>query len=288
MIQNSWIWSKIFFILGITHRFTQSVSGNNTVYAVNGQTLRCVDDITIKKLFSGPCLLDAYCVEVLLERGLEHYIGVKHATWKTQLGTAYAYESICEDNPIVYGLSNPRMTAQRCADKMLCMVMDDRAQIRSYICTADHMQMFPAVTVYRNGLGGTAAIMAYPLGDNVEESMSFFNGFRRIMLQRLLFEMAPSAQLAMIDNHIMNLYRVACEKGVLFAAFNVTLDTADELILCMPHGQIEKNRFYDLDEAGNWRKAPVEIVCEGVFDRVRLRRPIRALEGVFLLYRIHD
>ena len=220
--------------------------------------------------------------EILLERGFGGLIGIESAEWSELTRTAYSYESIVEQDASIFGLANPRMTAQRCASRMLAIKPVERARIRSWICGADHKQMFPGTLRFSNESGGEVVILAYPLSGELQFFMGFFNVFRRIMLQRILLEIAPSGRLAMVEEHPMHVYRAPISGGTLFAAFNVIQDLAERLVLRVAGGQVSGGKLQILDQGGRWRRADARICSQGLSEQIIVNTEIPALEGLFL------
>ena len=283
LTQDSTVWSKTFFILGIAHQFTKDITASSQPYAVSGQTLRCFDDDAIIRLLSGKCLLDGYSVDVLLQRGFGKHIGVNSAAWQKQAETGFSYESINENNATIYGISNPRMTAQRCADQMLEMQLLPHAETLSVICRYDHQPLFPAAAIFRNELGGKIVTFAYPLDGAAQYYMGFFNAFRRQFIQHLLFEITPDAHLAVAEKTPLHLYRVKTHKGILFAAFNVLLDEIDEVVIRLPKNQIQAETALMLDKQGHWQKQRLSITQNHTCAKIHSADRVGPLAGVFIL-----
>ncbi|MBN1342554.1 MAG: hypothetical protein JXQ73_07730 [Phycisphaerae bacterium] len=279
----STLWGRAFHTLGVAHAFSHEIRDHARPRAVGGQTLRALSDEQVTRLLSGPVLLDAVSVDVLVSRGFGGQIGVDRASWRSLREVGYAYESICQEDPDVYGLANPRMTAQRCSETLLAMKPAPDAEVRSWIHRYDHSPLFPGVVVVRNTWGGRVASMAYRFDGESTLFMAFFNAFRRRMIHDLLFELAPSTHLAVADEHPMAVYRSRTEKGLLLAAFNLIQDTAPRLVLRLPRGQIRPRSLTLLTDQGQWQSVEVTVEARGTSERIILDRPIAPLEGVFLL-----
>ena len=283
LCQNSLVWSRSFYNLGIAHRFVKDIASGPTPYAISGQTLRAFDDQAIGQLLSGNVLLDAASVEILLDRGFGELIGIESVQWKKLYDVAFSYESIREGDPSVYGLANPRMTAQRCSHRLLDMKTAQTAQIKSDICRYDHKALFPGMVSYSNSMGGTIVSLAYPFDGKEQFFMGFFNIFRRIMVQRILLDMAGSDDFAFVEEPIMHIYRARTENGLLLAVFNVTADPTGKIVLRLPSGQINPKSLLQLYDDGSWRNAVVQTDGDGKTDRIQLDIQMDYLDGLFLL-----
>jgi len=281
-------WGKVAYILGIAHRYTAEVTPENGMYAVSDQTFRGLSDKAIMSLLGGSLLLDAKAVEVLHERGFGKYVGVCPAKWHKLNESGFAYEEIIEKDPVVYGLANPRITAQRAAKIMLEMIVADGAEIRSHIRRYDHQIMFPGCVVFNNKLGGRVVSVAYWIGDHQAGEewfyMGYFNNYRRIFMQRLLFEAAPQNQWLFGEDFPLQCYRVQTGEGTLLACLNPTTDAIPAISLKI--SSPEQGTLYCLDETGCWRlvKNAVTVNSDGSCQIV-LRNELPPFKGIFLLWR---
>lgn len=281
--EDSTVWSRTFFTLGIAHRLTSVPETDGRPVAVSGQTVRCFTDAEIQKLLQGGLLLDGVAAEVLLERGFGRHIGIQSGRWRDLMDTAHAYEQIHEDDPAVFGLARPRMSAARSADRLFDMTLADACDIRTSIHRADHGNVCPGLVVYNNSLGGTVAATAYPLSGGQPFFMGFFNVFRRVLMQNLMFELASAdAPLAMAEDEAIHLYRVPTEQGTLLAWLNPTNDVVEGVRIKL--GGIETvSGVKLLREDGNW--IDVEFQCDAKDDVMTLRLAVRTppLDARFFL-----
>jgi hypothetical protein len=267
-------------VLGIAHGFTREPRPGQ-LHAVNGHTLQAFDDAQIRQLLSGPILLDAFSVEILCRRGFGAQIGVGSIRWRQQGEAVYAYETICHDGLAPYGLARPRMTTQCCSHRMLEMEPTSAAVVTSTIHRPDHQLLFPGSVSFRNEWGGEVLSLAYPFDGGANFFMSFFNPYRRIFLQDQVLAMGGGSAQAAVADHPMHAYRMPCARGTLFAAFNVILDPAEQVVLRLPTGEAANTvgRWQELNTSGEWQPAPVTVSD----NQVVLSRPLRALQGAFLL-----
>ncbi|MFW6413694.1 MAG: hypothetical protein ACOCZS_00200 [Verrucomicrobiota bacterium] len=257
--ENSAVWSKVFFNFGIAHRLTHVIPRDYSPVAVNGQTLRCFNDDEIDSLLHGPLLLDGLAAEVLFERGFGEMAGIKRGNWLDVENSAFAYEQINEGGEDIYGLSKPRMTANRCSAQLYAIEPMEGTEIYSEFRGADHHFICPGLVVYRNPAGGTIASWSYPLDGRDEFFMAFFNKFRRILLQRLFIKISrANAPLAFADCDATHLYRTTVKGGIFLAWLNPTNDfeRGIELIL-----RVVKHvaNVKVLDREGNWKMVAFKI-----------------------------
>ena len=287
LCNHSTTWAKVCHALGIAHSFSDTITANNTPHVICSQTLRAFNDQAVHKLLAANVLLDGISAQILLERGFGQLTGITSGQWNTQQQSVFAYESIDETDPAVYGIANPRMTAQRCAHRLFSMQPVQDCRVLSTICSPFHERLFPGAILYENQLGGKIVSLTYPLDESAWffGHMAFFNVLRKIMLQNLLFDMAVDSEIAAAENHVLSLYRTKTEKGTLFAAFNIIQDNAECLSLRLPRAQIDYSSLAILDRAGQWQPADFELHRGDQFDRLVFNQEIKPLDGMFILAR---
>ena len=173
---NSVEWSKVFYILGISHSFTRTIEAEeHSIFAVSDQTLRCYDDYEINVLLSQNVILDLASTEILVERGFGHLIGVKSVS-RTKLDeTGYSLEEVETGFfGVMDGDVKPRMCAQRCADPVGVLEYAEGVEILSTIKSAELEPKFPGSGLFTNAAGGTIYTTCYPLG-TAQFYMAYFN-----------------------------------------------------------------------------------------------------------------
>lgn len=227
LVHNSIYWSETCAILGISQRLSTSVQPEKGPVFVCGQTLRAFSDAQIEQLLGGTLVLDAESVLVLLERGFGEYIGVAEARWNELEANPYGYESICEPDASVYTLANPRMSAQRCANRILAMEPVPQTRIRSTIHSPLYAVICPGTIDFENSYGGRVISFCYPLG-SAQFYMGYFNVFRARFLQRLLTETGRQWPWAMAENGL-RCQRMRVDEGTLFAILNPTDDLHEQV-----------------------------------------------------------
>lgn len=284
---NSIEWSKVFYALGISHGFTRGNSETEgEVVAVSDQTLRCYDDDTLLKLLSGKVILDLPSVEILVQRGLGHLIGVRDCS-RVKLGeTAYSLEEI---RPEFFGELEggvkARMCAQRCADPIGKIDYDEGARILSDIKTADLKTLFPATALYENELGGRVFSHVYPLATG-QFYMAYFNVVRQAFWTKVLFVMGGAESKQVIaEEHPLHVHAVNLEHGFFVAATNVIYDKTESFSLRMAEGMLADHRPQVLKASGEWEPLePVKEVEEGIV-RLHFKMKLDPLESAMVLFR---
>ena len=281
--QDSSVWSKTFYHLGISHKFTNKVEDRIGTYAVNGDTLRAFDDEQVRLLLSKVVFLDAMSVEILLERGFGHFIGIKEAVWQRQDQIGYSYESIQQADAEVYGLAYPRMSAQRCSDRCLSMKCTEDVIVKSSIHKYDHGFLFPGLGTYKNSLGGKIILLAYPFDNSSQFFMGFFNIFRQTMFRNILLELSADSPIAFSYTPFVSVYRNSISDGILLSVFNNSTDDTDQLFLGI---SVCQNNYKDiklLSGTGVWKAVDFDMDTVD-YSRIRFtRKTLSYLEGLFIL-----
>jgi hypothetical protein len=280
LTHNSTSWGQTFATLGISHRYVKEPQPGR-IAAVNGQTLRAFSDTDIEKLLAGTVILDAVACEVLYERGYNAMLGIEKITWHTQQDSGFAIEEIHESDPAVYGLETPRVSAQRCSDRILEMTPSAGAEVRSSILKYNRKLLFPALTVFENSIGGTVICMAYPLGE-AQFFMGFFTHYRRILMQNLIAETCSKSPVALIEKDPMFCYRVKTSEGTLVAVVNSTSDTINSIQFRV--NKIDIASIKVLDEQGQWQNYDGIIEKHGMFSCIKSTCKVEPLEAAFFLF----
>ncbi|MCI5778309.1 MAG: hypothetical protein MR051_00575 [Lentisphaeria bacterium] len=184
LVNRSELWSSVFYVLGISHAFTQNPTREGT-YAVSDRTVAALSDDEIEMLLSGQVILDAPSVELLTARGFGELIGVNAARWNEQQDTGFAYEEIVWGDVSDWRVDKPRMTASRCSPRVLFADLAPTALPVTRIMKYDRTPLCPGSFFTKNRLGGEIYAIAYPIG-KLQFFPGFFNPFRRLLFRNIL------------------------------------------------------------------------------------------------------
>lgn len=280
------LWSNVFYPLGIAHSFTKSTRHEESVVAVSGQTPWAFSDREIETLLEGAVLLDAAAAEILVQRGFGSLIGVESARWRDLNEAAFSYEEISEPDSAVYGVANPRLTAQLCTQTLLELSCLDSCHVISTINSPKHQVLWSGMTIFANELGGRVACISYALEmDLMHWSLAAFcNPYRRRFMSRLLFDLSPSATLADVDNHPMHVYRSPTNSGTLLSALNATDDPVSHIVWNLPKGQFRDDNWHALNGTGAWHPITPVVMEMAAFDQYDFDLSTEPLKGGFLHY----
>ena len=128
-------------------------------------------------------------------------------------------------------------------------------------------------------------ILAYPLLDQAQFHMGFFNTFRRQFLQNLVFEAVPGSEQAVALDHPMNVYCNQTQRGLLIAAFNIILDEAETVRLRVSKGLLTDEPILALEDQGRWTSIDIKRSADVASETLEIPTLLRPLRGLFLLQR---
>ncbi len=282
LMQESYLWGDACAILGIAHRYTSTIEDDESPVLVSGQTLRAFTDEELHLLFRKAVVLDAESALIALERGFGPSLGVTEANWLSLREDGFSYERIDSAEDHLYGLRYPRMTAQRCSDRLLAISPDNGTELLSTLHRGDHTLLAPGITLFRNSNGGRVICLAYPVERKAQFFMGFFNRFRSIFFQQLLFQVAPKARLAMAAGTPLHCYRYQRENTLWVGLTNPNDDAADSLIILLPTAESAFKHWKILDIEGCWSSVEVEMEqCRG-YIRYEVKHSLGHLQTVLL------
>ncbi|VGO22905.1 hypothetical protein [Pontiella sulfatireligans] len=283
---NSTEWSKVFYILGISHSFTRDIHGEKgDIFAVSDQTLRCYSDDEIKILLSQNIILDLPSSEVLVQRGFGSLIGVKNISRTKLEESAYSMEEVEEAFfGKMEGDVKPRMCAQRVATPIGVLNYAEGTETLSTIKGAEFDAKFPGSGMYRNELGGTVYTTCYPLG-NAQFYMAYFNRVRQEYWSKVLFNMSKgNGSQTIATGHPFHVHAHDLEGGISIACTNVIYDTSENVSLQVNAHEIEGKKFQTLENAA-WVNIDPQIEIEGHVATLSFDLQVRTLETALIVMR---
>ena len=235
--------AKVLERLGIPMYFSPDNTANVTFLDGGMDSLFTNDEIS--KMLRGTLVLDGGAAMNLCNRGFAEHLGVevKKNTGKNVSGEFFAENQ----GKYVKALTNPREIKN----------LNDEVKVLT-LCyhlnnDTEKQILFPASTVYKNDLGGTAIVFG---GDAKTEfhyttAFGFLNETRKNQLIALLKEYGDLPVYTPDDDEIY-LKAADMEDGSLFCAiFNVSLDPVDNIRL-----RLDKNpsKIFSLDCDGELKE----------------------------------
>lgn len=205
--------------LGLPMYFSSS---NSNITFFNDNSSIPFTNEEMKEFFKGTVVLASDTCQQLNGRGLLEYTGVEVSEWN---GKIISGEQLIHENCNI---------AKQHLIKQLIPV-NNRVKTDSYVYhLADGKKepLFPAVTVYKNPLGGkTIVFCGTPQTDFVyTQAFSMLNAARKEQLIRLLNENLPIYYPDDSDIYLRAGYHK--NKGIFCGFFNIALDPFEEIILC--------------------------------------------------------
>ena len=249
-------WGRVATILGISHRFVSEISDGDEPYLVSGQVLRAFAPNEVKRLLSKNIILDAVAAADVIEMGLGSMIGTETVIRHDTTADDCSFEEILCNDPEIYGVAYPRLTAQRAAWELSEFATMPDAEILSCICSSAKKRLFPGSFRFDNDHGGRIITLAYDMGDRGREEwfyFGFFNIFRRIFIQKMLLTLAPDADGAYVNSPARCFCSLLPDGGRFISVLNSTTDRLDGVEIFLTgsiNGTIRR-----LDADANWTES---------------------------------
>ncbi len=206
--------------LGLPMYFSSEMGG---VTCLEGDVDTRFSDAELLELLSHPLILASDTAKNLCERGFSKYLGVTVDKWNGKIPKSELLE-----NGAVLPIQQRTMA--------LYTVSDD-IDVKSYACNTkddtNFERLFPAVTVYKNELGGTIAVFCgSPVAEfRIDTAFSFLNYSRKAQLIDIISQMGELPVYYPNDEEVY--FRCAdMDDGRVFCAvFNIGLDPIEKLEL---------------------------------------------------------
>lgn len=181
-------------------------------------------DGEIEEMLKSTLILDGPCAQSLCNRGFGHLLGVEVSPWQGENVSG----EIC--------INEDTQTIRQIEAREI-KILDDKVITDSYCYHlkdgVEKVPLFPAVTIYKNALGGTAIVFGGKVKTDFHyaTAFSFLNETRKKQLVRLLKSYGDIPIYVPNDDQVY--LRVAdMEDGSKFVAyFNVSLDPVENIIL---------------------------------------------------------
>ena len=153
-----------------------------------------MSDDEIRTLLKGRTLLDGPSVRLLAERGLAAEAGVAEVTELTLAADGFAYERINSTRGEGFELEYPRMSAQRCAMRLMAIrAASASARELTTICRYDHRELCPGLLLVRTAGGGEALLSALAAGRRNSFTWVTSNNFRRVLIAECVAAVCAAA-----------------------------------------------------------------------------------------------
>lgn len=227
-----------------------------------------LSDGAITELLHGTVLLASDTAENLIRRGFGPHIGVDVREWTGKIPVRE-----------ILNINGCHTKVQMRAKELIPLSEETRAD--SWVCnTVDsesYERLFPGVTVYRNGLGGTViTFCGTPVAEfNLVEAFAFLTYSRKEQLIRLLREAGELPVYYPGDEEVYLKAANTADGRLLVAVFNIGSDPIEALSLVCESEAASVTRL-----TADGEEEPVSFRREG--DRYVLDVPCNPLEPTVL------
>ena len=268
--ENAWH-SFVLERLGFPIYFSHDFGG---AMFMDGSDDEIYTDEELFEHLKGTVILSAKLAEKLIERGFLKYIGVEVKEWT---GDRTSGELIC---------INGNICSTQIGSKQL-IPLDDSVEILSEVYHLkngkEKVTLFPAVTRFKNELGGTIVTFCGTprTAFNYVEAFSFLNESRKKQISSIL---STSGNLPIFytgDAEILLRAAYTDNENELFcAAFNIGLDNLDEITL-----QVEGTVTSVEQLMPDGKRCPVSFKIKG--NRITVETKVNILEPVILFFNLN-
>lgn len=165
-------------------------SGANVIWGSNAWGLT---DEQIRQCLACGLWLDAEAAGILVKRGYGKHLGIKIDGWLERENSLYSVERIAA---LKTGVRIGFNLNCNLINRVLQFQSTDQAEIWTYLMDCMDKRLGTALSVYRNALGGTVAVSAFPLvGERTGLGLNFP---RQILVQNLIKTLAGRNPPAMV------------------------------------------------------------------------------------------
>lgn len=257
---SSYNWTNVTGRLGIPH-----TSKGGKVKLISGKIIEKLSDEEIINLLKGSVFLDGQAAFLISERGFSELIGAELSVREETVLPPF-YEGV--RNPEKYNNIDNRLMynyvwafAKQNKKAFFEIKPLPGSEVITEFLNSRNEVFYPALTRFRNKLGGRIAIMSFNLDDSYvnTRSISLFN-YTKKELMRQMIEWLGDEPLPVYINDVPNAFCIySPSKKKDFAIVVVTglnSDTFDSFT--MDVSPLWKNaRFQLLNDKGKWTKADV-------------------------------
>ena len=267
------------------------INGDDPVYAVTGQSFRCLPKDAIKELLSKSLLIDGSAAMVLCELGYCNEIGVRTEAVLNR-------EDIClsaERNN--WEIENPPQYPEYMSLRQICEpgcgrlypfeLLSGALPFSSFV-NPEHVIVMPGMVVYENDLGGRIA--AYPFDLSVNPVRGFMNDYRKKQLQHIFRWLSRDRANCIINGgYWMVPIRRDFADYILIGVLNLELDNWEDLTVTLEVKQTNNAKLVIdiLDETGTLVPLDYTIIEQTSENLTfKLKKQTQALD--FVLMRIRN
>lgn len=245
----------------------------------------------VLEYLSGVLFLDGDAAKALCDRGYGEYLGVEMGEDVAVVPfkhDACAREIICDGfapDSVGRNMAIPHLFSSGHCGKLLEMkVTDEKAEVLTEAYTFKREFVCPAMTRFKNKLGGTVIVMGMTIEKNYSQSL--LNYRRQKLFHQLIAEACDEFVLVKENPRIFTFMNEPIEEikdefiGVL-TLINLSSDDTDSLTLHLPEKWKKFSEILSMDEKGEW----IPVSYEKTADGVKVAQGAKYLSPVYLMFK---
>ncbi|OHD63508.1 MAG: hypothetical protein A2096_04700 [Spirochaetes bacterium GWF1_41_5] len=250
-----------------TWRFALERCGISTTYskssvvAISGQSIRGYSKNEILDFLKSGVLLDLDACKIIIELGLEEYIGIKtikefslkDCLWPNIVGVEEFFDRKLGGKPGTYLGGLLIDILNRCG-----LIKQDkkRARISSQMLDINRKPIFPLLTLFTNKLGGRVAVLPYDISEITCGVSNFLRPMRIVQLRETLRWLSRGKlPMAVTGGAYPLTLRVDYPDRILFSIFNLSLDAYKPQVEAYV-GKRKVKKIEILGDNGVWKILP--------------------------------
>jgi hypothetical protein len=252
----------------------KDAAGAANVRALSGAAVCSFDDATLKRWLAGGVLLDGGAAEILVERGLGKWIGVRSGRMVTQDEVLYSMEACREPDFALRPGAQISVNGKAHAQRMFQGELEGGARIISELLGPRQQPVGHGAFVFENALGGRVAVVPWDASADMEPMMDLHRAAQLSLLARWLASGEPGS----VEGGAWLVPQFLSDgQAWRGAAWNAGPDEVETLRVRRPAGMPALTQAWQL----SWQGERIAAKIEG--DEIRLARPLFQWDAVVFL-----
>lgn len=269
------------------------ITTDSDVVFFDSDTAHSAPDEEIRRYLSKPLIfLDAASAKILCERGYSEYIGVsigepinelpENAKLRFDLGAREVIREKFLKGDTGRNMPSAHMLAGGNGIMYQTEITDPASEIITDMYTYDKRHITPAMTRFRNSLGGTVVVMSITIKGNYSQSL--LNYRRQRLIQALIEEHCDTLVFVREAPRvftIMNNAKEGADFGHLLTLINLSSDELADAQVHLPPAWKDGTTILTLKQSGAWEPADYTATEDGII----LHEEIDYLRPVYLMFK---
>ena len=251
---------------------------SNILFWDDRQT-KYLSDKEIKSALAKTLFLDSDAAKALCERGFGKYLGInigediKQGKLQWDLASREIIKEPYCDGLRGKNITSPWMLAPKGNGKLpFIEVIHPNCEIISEYYTYTKELVTPAMTKFKNSLGGTVIVMGLTVKNNYSQAL--FNYRRKHILQKLIIDCCDELCLIKDAPDVIIIENVAnepdCDFKEMLTIINTCEDSLDSIALHLPPSLRDFCELQWLDINGQWQTLGFDTTADGIIVRKEL------------------